>query len=103
MRAVIPELVRLQEEQGLDYTLFLNSEPSFSQEPGDEQHYLYTGTIGKIMPAALFFGKETHAGEPLGGMTAHYIASFLTLHMERDPRRTDTDRGEATPLTDTLQ
>jgi len=103
MRAVIPELVRLQEEQGLDYTLFLNSEPSFSQEPGDEQHYMYTGTIGKIMPAALFFGKETHAGEPMDGMTAHYIASFLTQQMEWNPSLRETDRGEATPLPVTLQ
>lgn len=103
MRAVIPELIRLQEEHGLDYRLFLNSEPSFSQKPGDEQYYMYTGTIGKIMPAALFYGKETHAGEPMNGMTAHYIASFFTQQMEWSPWLRETDRGEATPLPVTLQ
>ncbi len=40
--------------------MFLNSEPSFSQKAADEKHYIYSGTIEKIMPAALFYGKETH-------------------------------------------
>lgn len=103
MRGVIPELVRLQAEEMLDYILFLNSEPSFSQEQGDERYYIYSGTIGKIMPAALFFGKETHAGEPMNGITAHYIASFLTQQMEWNRSLRETDLGEATPLPITLQ
>ena len=76
MRAAVTELVRIREEQGLTYKLFLNSEPSFSQNPTDIAEYVYSGTIGKIMPAALFYGKETHVGEPMKGMTANYIASF---------------------------
>lgn len=76
MRAAVTELVRIREEQGLTYKLFLNSEPSFSQKPMDIAEYVYSGTIGKIMPAALFYGKETHVGEPMKGMTANYIASF---------------------------
>ena len=85
MRAAVTELVRIREEQGLTYKLFLNSEPSFSQNPTDIEEYVYSGTIGKIMPAALFYGKETHVGEPIKGMTANYIASYLdTAHgMER--------------------
>ena len=85
MRAAVTELVRIREEQGLTYKLFLNSEPSFSQNPTDIAEYVYSGTIGKIMPAALFYGKETHVGEPMKGMTANYIASYLdtTYGMER--------------------
>ncbi|MDV6379512.1 M20/M25/M40 family metallo-hydrolase [Sporosarcina sp. GW1-11] len=102
MRAAVKELVRLQEVEGLNYKLFLNGEPSFSQGPTDTKEYIYSGTIGKIMPAALFYGKETHVGEPLKGITADYMASFLTQAMEWNPLFQETDRGESTPLPVTL-
>ncbi|WP_153730503.1 M20/M25/M40 family metallo-hydrolase [Sporosarcina obsidiansis] len=102
MRAAVKELVRLQEETGLRYKLFLNGEPSFSQGPTDTKEYMYSGTIGKIMPAALFYGKETHVGEPLKGITADYMASFLTQAMEWNPLFQESDRGESTPLPVTL-
>ncbi|WP_399629592.1 M20/M25/M40 family metallo-hydrolase [Sporosarcina sp. SG10008] len=103
MRAVVKELVRIREEQGLTYKLFLNSEPSFSQNPTDIAEYVYSGTIGKIMPAALFYGKETHVGEPMKGMTANYIASYLTQRMEWNELFRETDLGESTPLPVSLQ
>ncbi len=102
MRAVIPALAMLKEQYKLDFLLFLNGEPSFSQYPGDEQYYMYTGSIGKMMPSALFYGKETHAGEPLGGMTGQYMASFLTRKMEWNDAFTETVFNEMTPLPVTL-
>src|SRR5699024_12098067 len=82
MRAVVKDLVKLHEKQQLKYSLFLNSEPRYTQHPQDENYYIYSGTIGKIMPSALFYGRETHAGEPLSGINAHYMASFMTNRME---------------------
>lgn len=102
MRAVIPALAMLKEQYKLDYLLFLNGEPSFSQYPGDEQYYMYTGSIGKMLPSALFYGKETHAGEPLGGMTGQFMASFLTRKMEWNAAFTETVFNETTPLPVTL-
>ena len=103
MRAAVVELVRIREQYDLTYQLFLNSEPSFSQGPSDTNEYIYSGTIGKIMPAALFYGKETHVGEPLKGMTANFIASYMTQHMEWNPLFRETDLGESTPLPVSLQ
>ncbi|WP_066295310.1 M20/M25/M40 family metallo-hydrolase [Bacillus sp. FJAT-29937] len=103
MRAAVIELVRLRDEYGLKYKLFFNSEPSFSKNPTDIDEYIYSGTIGKIMPAALFYGKETHVGEPLKGMTANYIASFLTQRMEWNEQFRETALGESTPLPVSLQ
>ncbi|MCK1991218.1 M20/M25/M40 family metallo-hydrolase [Peribacillus muralis] len=103
MRAAVKELVALRDKYGLTYKMFLNSEPSFSQKPGDERHYIYSGTMGKIMPAALFYGKETHVGEPLKGMTANYMASFLTQLMEWNPSFLESDLSEETPLPVSLQ
>ncbi|KWW11252.1 amino acid degradation protein [Peribacillus simplex] len=103
MRAAVKELVALRDKYRLSYKMFLNSEPSFSQKPGDETHYIYSGTMGKIMPAALFYGKETHVGEPLKGMTANYMASFLTQLMEWNTSFLESDFSEKTPLPVSLQ
>ncbi|MFL6518548.1 MAG: M20/M25/M40 family metallo-hydrolase, partial [Bacillus sp. (in: firmicutes)] len=103
MRAAVPKLLELKEKHDLTYKLFLNGEPVFSQEPGDENYYVYSGSIGKIMPSALFYGKETHVGEPLSGITAPYIASFLTRRMEWNSSLQETVMGEKTPLPVTLQ
>ncbi|PIC79942.1 amino acid degradation protein [Sporosarcina sp. P18a] len=102
MRAAVKELVRLQEQEGHRFKLFLNGEPSFSQGPADTKEYIYSGTIGKIMPAALFYGKETHVGEPLKGITADYMASFLTQKMEWNPLFLEIEQNESTPLPVTL-
>ncbi|CRK82280.1 M20/M25/M40 family metallo-hydrolase [Neobacillus massiliamazoniensis] len=103
MRAAVPKLLELKEEFHLSYKLFLNGEPVFTQEPGDEHYYVYSGSIGKIMPSALFYGKETHVGEPLSGITAPYIASFLTQRMEWNQNLQESVMGEKTPLPVTLQ
>ncbi|WP_040226717.1 M20/M25/M40 family metallo-hydrolase [Bhargavaea cecembensis] len=98
MRVAVEVMLGLAEAHDLSYSLFLNGEPSFTQEPGDEKEYIYSGTIGKIMPAALFYGKETHVGEPFQGLTANYIASFLTRRMEFCDLFEETEFGETTPL-----
>jgi arginine utilization protein RocB len=103
MRAAVSKLVEIKEEYNLSYTLFLNGEPSFSQQPGDNQYYIYSGSIGKIMPSALFYGKETHVGEPLSGITAPYLASYLTQRMEWNTSFQENVLGETTPLPVTLQ
>ena len=103
MRAAVKGLVELREEYQLEYELFLNGEPSFSQKPQDPNYYIYSGTIGKIMPSALFYGRETHAGEPLSGMTSHYMASYLTKAMEFNADFVDEAYGERTPLPVCLQ
>lgn len=103
MRAAVPKLLELKEKHHLDYTLFLNSEPVFTQMPGRGSHYIYSGTMGKVMPAALFYGKETHVGEPLSGMSSPFIASYLTREMEWNQSFQETSNGEKTPLPVILQ
>ncbi|MEH7253499.1 M20/M25/M40 family metallo-hydrolase [Neobacillus niacini] len=103
MRAAVTKLLELKDKHTLSYKLFLNGEPVFTQEPGDRSFYVYSGSIGKIMPSALFYGKETHVGEPLSGITAPYIASFLTQRMEWNSSLQEKVKGETTPLPVTLQ
>ncbi|MBX0316967.1 M20/M25/M40 family metallo-hydrolase [Planococcus glaciei] len=102
MRYGVSKLLDLEREFGLEYILFLNGEPVFAQYPGDMAHYIYTGSIGKIMPSALFYGKETHVGEPLSGITSSYISTYLTHRMEWNTSFRETVYGETTPLPVTL-
>ncbi|MFD1848453.1 M20/M25/M40 family metallo-hydrolase [Oceanobacillus bengalensis] len=103
MRCAVPTLLEIQKTHHLSFKLFLNSEPVFSINPKNHDFFIYSGTIGKILGAALFYGKETHAGEPLSGLTSPYIASFLTKEMEWNDSFVENVMGETTPLPLTLQ
>lgn len=98
MRQAVKLIAELQEKENLKIKLFLNSEPSFSQGPTDLKEYVYSGSIGKIMPAALFYGKETHVGEPLKGITAPFMSAYLTTEMEWNEKFLEENFGEQTPL-----
>ena len=103
MLAAVPGILEISKGSNLNIKLFLNGEPSFTQQPLDDNHYIYSGSIGKILPAALFYGVPTHAGEPLSGITSHFIGSYLTKKMEYTDRFLETFDGEKTPLPVCLQ
>src|SRR5699024_10829116 len=86
----VPGILEISKLHNLNIKLFLNGEPSFTQHPLDDNHYIYSGSIGKILPAALFYGIPTHAGEPLNGITSHFIGSYLTKKMEYTNRFLET-------------
>lgn len=97
MREAVPKLLELAKQQTLTYTLFLNSEPMFTQSPGDEDYYYYTGSIGKILPSALCFGKETHVGEPFLGINAAWMSAVLSQEIEWNEKLCEFVNGESTP------
>ncbi|QPA30888.1 M20/M25/M40 family metallo-hydrolase [Thermaerobacillus caldiproteolyticus] len=82
MRAAVPALLEMAEKYGLAYKLVLNSEPMFTRYPGDQTNYIYTGSIGKVLPGFYCYGKETHVGEPLAGLNANFMASQITNEFE---------------------
>ncbi len=97
MRAAVKFLSGLKDSESLDLKMILNSEPTFSQSPQDNNYYIYSGSIGKIMPSALFYGAGTHAGEPLQGITSHFMSSYLTKEMEFNADFSEEKFGERTP------
>lgn len=103
MRTASSALVKIREEHDLNFGLILNSEPSFMQIPNDQNYYIYTGSIGKIMPAVLCYGVETHVGEPLKGFNAMFMASTINRHMEYNAIFKEEAFGEHTPLPITLR
>lgn len=97
MLAAVPVLKQLKEQYNINYKACLNGEPAFTRYPGDQNHYLYTGTIGKILPGFLCYGRETHVGEPFNGLNGNYMASEITRLLELNMDFCETIGDEATP------
>ncbi|MCP3025778.1 M20/M25/M40 family metallo-hydrolase [Halobacillus sp. A5] len=97
MLAALPVLDKLKDKFNLTYKAALNGEPMFSKYPGDPAYYLYTGSIGKALPGFLCYGKETHAGEPFGGLNANLMISYLAKELELNEAFIEEVDGEKTP------
>lgn len=82
MVTALPVLDQLQQEEKLTYTACLNGEPMFSKYPGDTNYYVYTGSIGKVLPGFYCYGKASHVGEPFAGINPNLMTSFLSQQLE---------------------
>lgn len=82
MLTALPVLKQIKEEENLTFCACLNGEPMFSKYPGDSNYYVYTGSIGKILPGFYCYGKESHVGEPFAGINPNLITSFLSQQLE---------------------
>lgn len=98
MRGVVPALRELIETHDLDVLTYLNGEPTFAQKSSDDNHYIYSGTIGKVMPSVYVYGKETHVGEPTKGVSSNYILSAINTKVEYNSNYTETFDSEVSPL-----
>ncbi|RXK18789.1 M20/M25/M40 family metallo-hydrolase [Macrococcus sp. DPC7161] len=98
MRDAVVYLDQYIKEENLKLILTLNGEPTFSQHPEDDQYYIYSGSIGKIMPSVFIKGKETHVGEPLNGVSPTYLLSQINLNIEYNKIFQDYYKNEVTPL-----
>ncbi|UFJ41848.1 M20/M25/M40 family metallo-hydrolase [Brevibacillus humidisoli] len=97
MFAAVPFLNQLKQQHGLEYQLCICSEPNFAAFPGDRSNYIYTGSVGKLLPLILCVGRETHAGEPLEGLNAAWMAAEMVKRMELSEQFVDRVNGEQNP------
>ena len=87
MRAAVEPLWRMQ-EQGYEFLVYLNTEPSFVGGEHKNSPAIYHGTIGKMMPFFMCVGKETHVGKYSEGLNSLLIASYLNIITEGRDKRT---------------
>ncbi|MDG5787716.1 M20/M25/M40 family metallo-hydrolase [Evansella sp. AB-P1] len=102
MRSAVPILVELANKYNLQYNVIWNTEPMFGKYPGDEQLYIYQGSLGKIMPGFYCFGKETHVAQPFSGLNGNFMASYITKELELNPTFSEKIGEEKTPPPSTL-
>ena len=54
-------LEELKEKEHFEYVACINADYSTNYAPGDENRYIYYGSIGKLLPCFAVFGKEAEA------------------------------------------
>lgn len=94
MLSCIPELVRIKEEEQLDYLALLDTDYMTSEYEGDENKYVYVGTVGKLMPSFYIVGKETHVGEAFKGVDPNNISSEILKKINLNVDFCDKVEGE---------
>ncbi|WP_313757244.1 M20/M25/M40 family metallo-hydrolase [Tissierella sp.] len=101
MLSIIPELVKIQEKEGFEYLALLDTDYMTSEFEGDENKYVYIGTVGKLMPSFYIVGKETHVGESFKGIDPNQIASSITNRINLNTDFCDVAEGEVSlpPIT----
>ncbi|UEX90459.1 M20/M25/M40 family metallo-hydrolase [Staphylococcus ratti] len=98
MHAAVEYVNELRKQHQLSIQLHLNSEPTFQQAQDDSNHYYYSGSIGKIMPSVLVYGRETHVGTPSNGLSSNFLMSYIQQEIEYSLNFKETFEDEQTPM-----
>lgn len=96
-------LLRLREQYHLDYLGAINTDYTTALYAGDQHRYIYTGSVGKLLPTFLVIGHATHVGEPFDGLDANLLAAELMRDLSMNDALCDTVRGQRTPPPVTLK
>jgi arginine utilization protein RocB len=96
-------LLRLREEHGLEYLGAINTDYTTARYPDDPHRYVFTSTIGKLLPSFLVIGKESHVGDPFDGVDADLLAAELIADLSMNPDLCDVVRGQKAPPPVTLR
>lgn len=99
----IQYLLRLRKEHGLSFLGAINTDYTTALYPGDRHRYIYTGSVGKLLPTFLVIGHATHVGEPFDGMDANLLAAELIRDLSMNDDLCDVARGQRTPPPVTLK
>jgi len=97
MISSIPFLLKLQEEKGCNFVGATVCESSIPKNEDEDFKRLYLGSVGKIMPMFFCVGKETHAGEPFGGLNPNSLVSEIQRRLELNPDFCDIAGKQTTP------
>lgn len=96
MLSCVPELVRIKKENELSYQVAVDTDYTSTRTLLDPNRYLYAGTVGKLMPSFYVVGKETHVGDPFGGLDSNELAAKLVEKINLNVDLSDEYMGETT-------
>lgn len=95
-------LLRLKRERGLEYLGLINTDYTTALYPGDPHRYVYTGSIGKLLPSFFIVGRESHVGDPFDGVDANLILAEIVRDVSMCDDLCDVAGGRITPPAVTL-
>ena len=89
-------LVDLKESEGFRYIACINSDYSTNYAPGDPNRYIYFGSIGKLLPCFVAFGKEAHVGQAFSAFDPNLLIAEVTRNISLNADLCDVAGGEVT-------
>ncbi len=93
---LLDELVQLKEQEGFDYVSCINADYSTNENPDDENRYIYYGSIGKLLPSFIVFGKEAHVGQAFSALDPNLLIAQITKNLSLNTEFCDTKGDEVT-------
>ncbi|WP_053361665.1 M20/M25/M40 family metallo-hydrolase [Bacillus sp. FJAT-27251] len=85
-----------KQQHGFDYAAAVNGDFVAPRFEGDENRYIYKGTVGKLLPSFFITGAETHVGSCFEGLDPNLIAAELTRQIDYNPDLCNEALGETT-------
>lgn len=86
----------LREEHQFDYVAAINADFVAPRFEGDENRYIYKGTVGKLLPSFFITGIEAHVGAAFDGIDPNFLAAELTKQINYNPDLCNEAYGETT-------
>ncbi|MGO4889078.1 M20/M25/M40 family metallo-hydrolase [Anaerobacillus sp. MEB173] len=94
--SALDDLKSLREQHQFDYVAAINADFVSPRYEGDENRYIYKGTVGKLLPSFFITGSETHVGSCFEGLDPNFIAAELTKQINYNPELCNEAHGETT-------
>lgn len=94
--SALKTLKKWKKEHGFEYIAAINSDFVSPRFEGDENRYIYKGTVGKLLPSFFITGAETHVGSAFEGLDPNFIAAELTKQINYNTELSNEAYGETT-------
>ncbi len=92
----------LRERYGLEYVGAIDTDYTSARYPGDPHRYIYTGTVGKLLPSLFVVGQTAHAGDPFAGLDVNLLVAELVRAFSMNVDLCDAVDGHIAPPPVTL-
>lgn len=96
MLSGVEDLEQLAMERDWEFIAAVNTDYMTTKYPGDDNKYVYIGTVGKLLPCFYLYGEETHVGEAFNGLDANLLASEVLYQVDLSTDLCDIADGEVT-------
>ncbi len=96
IQSAVKLLNQWKDKYGFEYVAAINADFVSPRNAGDDQRYIYKGTVGKLLPAFYIVGAETHVGSCFDGLDPNLLAAELTRQIDYNPDLSDEALGELT-------
>ncbi|MBL8089638.1 MAG: M20/M25/M40 family metallo-hydrolase [Anaerolineales bacterium] len=92
--AAVPNLLKLREKENLNYIGVINTDYTAPRNENENTRFIYSGTVGKLLPSFYILGVRTHVGEIFRGVDASHIAAELVREINLNPTWMDKWTGK---------